>query len=57
MRNIDSSPWLTGPRLDLIKTTEEDRRRIANFTLRGQQKTPKPPLDNAGEAMAREESS
>jgi type IV pilus assembly protein PilN len=57
MRNIDSSPWLTGPRLDLIKTTEEDRRRIANFTLRGQQKTPKPPLDNTGEAMAREESS
>ena len=42
MRNIDSSKWLTGPRLDLIKTTEEDRRRIANFTLRGSQKAPKP---------------
>jgi type IV pilus assembly protein PilN len=41
MRNIDSSPWLTGPRLDVIKTSEVERRRIANFTLRGKQKTPK----------------
>jgi len=41
MRNIDSSLWLTGPRLDVIKTTEKDRRRIANFTLRGKQTTPK----------------
>ena len=41
MRNIDSSLWLTGPRLDVIKTTEKDRRRIADFTLRGKQKTPK----------------
>jgi len=38
MRNIDSSEWFTGPRLDLIKTTEVNRRRIANFTLRGNQK-------------------
>lgn len=42
MRNIDSSEWFTGPRLDLIKTTEIDRRRIANFTLRGSQKVRKP---------------
>jgi len=42
MRNIDSSEWFTGPRLDLIKTTEVDRRRIANFTLRGSQKARKP---------------
>ena len=42
MRNIDSSEWFTGPRLDLIKTTEVDRRRIANFTLRGNQKARKP---------------
>jgi type IV pilus assembly protein PilN len=38
MRNIDSSLWLTGPRLDVIKTSEVERRRIANFTLRGKQK-------------------
>ena len=42
MRNIDSSDWFTGPRLDLIKTTEVDRRRIANFTLRGSQKARSP---------------
>lgn len=42
MRNIDSSEWFTGPRLDLIKTTESNRRRIANFTLRGSQKARKP---------------
>ena len=57
MRNIDSSLWLTGPRLDLIKTTEVDRRRIANFTLRGSQKTPKPPQADAAEEKASEESS
>jgi type IV pilus assembly protein PilN len=57
MRNIDSSLWLTGPRLDLIKTTEVDRRRIANFTLRGSQKTPKSPQADAAEEKASEESS
>ncbi len=38
MRNIDASKWLTDPRLGLIRTTESNRRRIANFTLRGSQK-------------------
>ena len=42
MRKIDSSEWFTGPRLDLIRTTEVNRRRIADFTLRGSQKAPKP---------------
>jgi len=41
MRKIDTSEWLTGPRLNVIKTTESGRRRIANFTLRGQQKSRK----------------
>jgi type IV pilus assembly protein PilN len=41
MRKIDTSEWLTGPRLNVIKTTESGRRRIANFTLRGKQKTRK----------------
>ena len=42
MRKIDQSEWLTGPRLNVIKTTESGRRRIANFTLRGNQKVRKP---------------
>jgi len=42
MRNIDSSEWLSDPRLDLIKTSQANRRRIANFSLRGNQKPPKP---------------
>jgi type IV pilus assembly protein PilN len=42
MRNIDSSDWFTAPRLGLIKTTEVNRRRIANFSLTGNQKRPKP---------------
>ena len=41
MRKIDASDWLTAPRLNVIKTTESGRRRIANFTLRGNQKTRK----------------
>ena len=42
MRNIDESEWFTGPHLDLIRTTELKRRRLANFTLRGSQKSSKP---------------
>jgi type IV pilus assembly protein PilN len=48
MRNIDSSEWFAGPRLDLIRSSEVNRRRIADFTLRGKQKPPKP--INADEA-------
>jgi type IV pilus assembly protein PilN len=52
MRNIDSSDWLTDPRLGLIRTTEENRRRVANFTLQGSQKAPQnaEQEDNTGEA-------
>ena len=49
MRNIDASDWLTAPRLDLIKTTEVNRTRVANFNLRGKQKTHKPQDDEAGQ--------
>jgi type IV pilus assembly protein PilN len=45
MRNIDASEWLGAPRLDLIKTTEENRTRVANFNMRGAQKVPKPKSD------------
>ena len=57
MRNIDSSPWLTGPRLDVIKTSEEDRRRIANFTLRGKQKTSKSQQPETAGENVREDAS
>jgi type IV pilus assembly protein PilN len=49
MRNIDASEWLTAPRLDLIKTTEVNRTRVANFSLRGKQKTHKPQGDEASQ--------
>ena len=45
MRNIDTSEWISNPHLDLIKTTEKNRRRIANFALRGTQRARKAPTD------------
>jgi len=38
MRNIDTSEWFSDPHLDLIRTTESNRRRIANFTMQGKQR-------------------
>jgi len=49
MRQIDSSDWITSPRLDVIKTSEAKRRRIANFTMRGNQK-PRKPIDDSVKA-------
>jgi type IV pilus assembly protein PilN len=49
MRNIDASEWLTAPRLDLIQTTEVNRTRVANFSLRGNQKSHKPQSDEASQ--------
>jgi type IV pilus assembly protein PilN len=37
MRNIDSSEWMTGPKLDFIQTREVNQRRVAQFTLRAAQ--------------------
>ena len=45
MRNLDTSEWFSNPHLDLIRTTERNRRRIANFTLRGTQRARKTPAD------------
>ena len=41
MRNIDSSEWLGDPRLVQIITKSQSKRRFANFTLRGIQKSRK----------------
>ncbi|HDK38082.1 MAG: pilus assembly protein PilN [Gammaproteobacteria bacterium] len=49
MRQIDSSDWITSPRLDVIKTSEAKRRRIANFTMHGNQK-PRKPIDDSVKA-------
>jgi len=49
MRSIDASDWLTAPRLVQITTTEKNRTRVANFNLRGKQKTHKPQDDEAGQ--------
>lgn len=54
MRNIDSSEWLADPSLDQIKTTEENRRRLANFQLQGKQKVLK---QHAGDVALDEEGS
>ena len=43
MRNIDASEWFADPHLELIRTTESNRRRIANFTLRGIQRSRETP--------------
>jgi len=45
MRSIDTSDWISNPHLDLIRTTERNRRRIANFTLRGTQRPRKAATD------------
>jgi len=48
MRNIDASEWFSDPHLDLIRTTEINRRRVANFTLRGIQKSREKTMDENG---------
>jgi type IV pilus assembly protein PilN len=40
MRNVEKSDWLKNPTLDVIETSTEDGRRIANFTLRFEQTSP-----------------
>jgi len=52
MRNIDASEWLTDPKLGLIRTTESNRRRVANFTLRGSQKVRKNTENDSSEGGA-----
>lgn len=40
MRNIDGSLWLSNPKLNVIETKTENRRRVAEFTLLANQKAP-----------------
>ncbi len=41
MRNVERSDWLKNPSLDIIQTASEDGRRIASFTLRFEQSSPR----------------
>lgn len=42
MVNLDDSPWFDDPRLVVIKSLNQDRRRFASFTLTFKTVTPKP---------------
>ena len=48
MRKVEESEWITNPVLDVIMTTSEDGRRIADFTLQVDQVMPQP--DEEGSA-------
>jgi type IV pilus assembly protein PilN len=41
MRNVESSEWVTDPKLSIIQSKTEDGRRIADFTLTLKQSKPK----------------
>lgn len=40
MRNLEESPWLKSPRLDVIETKASDTQRISDFKLSVQQTSP-----------------
>lgn len=50
MRNIEKSEWLTDPKLEIIQSSDESGRRIANFTLRMTQNTPKTETEEGDDA-------
>jgi len=39
MRNLDASPWLENPQLEVIQTVEENNQRVSKFKLRVRQST------------------
>jgi len=50
MRNIEKSQWLKDPKLEIIQSSDESGRRIANFTLRMTQNIPKTETGEGEEA-------
>ena len=49
MRNIEASPWLRDPHLEIVETVTQDGRRLSQFTLDALEETPKPePLKEGG---------
>ena len=51
MRNIDSSQWMAGPKLDVIETKDGERRRSAEFVLRASQATSTPSEESREEQI------
>lgn len=49
MRNIDGSAWLSKPKLDVIQTEKEQRKRVAKFNLQARQNG-KPESEQVAEA-------
>lgn len=50
MRNIEKSQWLKDPKLEIIQSSDESGRRIANFTLRMTQNVPVTETEEGDEA-------
>lgn len=48
MRNLEASPWLSDPTLDIVQSQTAEGLRVSNFTLRFSQIVPK--ADEDGEA-------
>lgn len=53
MVNLDDSPWFGDPRLVVIKSLDQDRRRFAEFTLTFKTVTPKPDETSDADEEAR----
>ena len=51
MRNIDGSQWMAKPKLDVIETKDNERRRSAEFVLRASQAT-STPSEESGEEQS-----
>jgi type IV pilus assembly protein PilN len=47
MRNIESSKWVTNPKLDVVQTTSKEGERLSDFTLKVDQMMPKASEDEA----------
>ena len=51
MRNIEKSEWMKDPKLEIIQSSDESGRRIANFTLRVSQTAPKTETEEGEDAI------
>jgi len=51
MRNIDGSQWMAKPKLDVIETKDNERRRSAEFVLRASQATSTPSEESGEEQI------
>lgn len=51
MKNLDSSPWFSDPKLVVIKTSERDRQRKSEFTLEVQNMTQAKKADEKAPAV------